>query len=419
MTKTKIALLLGVFILSFFACRQTQRVSTYNLAHLYNPQQRFLNPVYNLRHVSADQSILRLEIPSDELLFVRESREEHLTARFRLHCMLFDSFESKQMIDSVQKTFRDTLSSSDPYLISREVSIALNAGLSGVLLITLEDLNRRISDTYMMPVDKSSPMAPGFFTMTVQAHTHSFPFFASVNQTISLGYADSTSFSMRVDYFGHIQQIPLPPSVNIEDSHVYSPAKPALNSFRLDFTRGAASFSPAQEGIYHLYEPGNPQHGFVILVNDTGFPAMIAAGALVRPLRYISSRDEFEALLTYPDARLATERFWTRSAGNPDRSAELRRRYYTRAEQANVLFSSFVQGWQSDRGMIYIIFGPPQRVYRTDRTETWYYPEGVNIPAVQFSFHKWDNPFSSNHFILERNTMHRSAWNQAVNVWRR
>ena len=38
--------------------------------------------------------------------------------------------------------------------------------------------------------------------------------------------------------------------------------------------------------------------------------------------------------------------------------------YFRRIHYSNSAFSSLIKGWQSDRGMLYVIFGPPDEVER-------------------------------------------------------
>ena len=53
--------------------------------------------------------------------------------------------------------------------------------------------------------------------------------------------------------------------------------------------------------------------------------------------------------------------------------------YYARVEYAKKNFQSFLEGWRTDRGMVYIRFGPPQNVERhpfdsdNKQYEIWYY----------------------------------------------
>ena len=45
---------------------------------------------------------------------------------------------------------------------------------------------------------------------------------------------------------------------------------------------------------------------------------------------------------------------------------ELMDEYYRRVSYANENFEGWKEGWETDRGMIYILFGPPDQVERTN-----------------------------------------------------
>ena len=74
------------------------------------------------------------------------------------------------------------------------------------------------------------------------------------------------------------------------------------------------------------------------------------------------------------------KKLWKRRDPTPDTIVnELMNEYYKRVAYANTHFDSFIDGWQTDRGMIYIIFGPPDDIEHSvlsqiqNTTEIWYY----------------------------------------------
>ena len=74
------------------------------------------------------------------------------------------------------------------------------------------------------------------------------------------------------------------------------------------------------------------------------------------------------------------KKLWKRRDPTPDTAVnELMNEYYKRVAYANIHFDSFVDGWETDMGMIYIIFGVPDDIERSilsqvqNTTELWYY----------------------------------------------
>jgi GWxTD domain-containing protein len=71
-------------------------------------------------------------------------------------------------------------------------------------------------------------------------------------------------------------------------------------------------------------------------------------------------RNTFKALKNDDEREQFIEQFWLRRDPDPDTDAnEYREEYYQRIAYANEHFSSGIPGWKTDRGRIYIMFGPP------------------------------------------------------------
>jgi GWxTD domain-containing protein len=71
-------------------------------------------------------------------------------------------------------------------------------------------------------------------------------------------------------------------------------------------------------------------------------------------------RKTFNALKTDDEREQFIEQFWLRRDPDPDTDVnEYREEYYQRIAYANEHFTSGIPGWKTDRGRIYIMFGPP------------------------------------------------------------
>jgi len=83
----------------------------------------------------------------------------------------------------------------------------------------------------------------------------------------------------------------------------------------------------------------------------------------IRQMRYITTRDEMELIQTAPDEsekQKRFEEFWKKIDPTPysDRN-EAFDDYYSKINFANQKFKAFQEGWLSDMGMVYVIFGSP------------------------------------------------------------
>jgi GWxTD domain-containing protein len=114
----------------------------------------------------------------------------------------------------------------------------------------------------------------------------------------------------------------------------------------------------------------------------------------------------------------AVDKFWLNKINSNERARNLIINYYSRVQLANDLFTSHVEGWKTDRGLISIIFGSPNYVRKNKHYETWIYGNDHNSNTIKFTFEKIKNPFSSNDFFLKRSYAYKTPWYIAVENWR-
>jgi GWxTD domain-containing protein len=80
----------------------------------------------------------------------------------------------------------------------------------------------------------------------------------------------------------------------------------------------------------------------------------------VRHLITDPEREIFRKLKTDEEREQFIEQFWLRRDPDPDTSEnEFREEHWRRIAYANEHFTSGIPGWKTDRGRIYIVFGPP------------------------------------------------------------
>jgi len=151
---------------------------------------------------------------------------------------------------------------------------------------------------------------------------------------------------------------------------------------------------------------------------------------MIPPLAYLASAEEMYRMKAADRPKSALDDFWISCGGNIDKARELIRIYYTRVLYSNYYFTSYKEGWRTERGMIYIIYGPPDKVYKTNDGESWGYRKPsiksswgtryrVKEDYLYFNFKKKDNIFSDNDFFISRSETLITLWDQAVASWRK
>ena len=137
-----------------------------------------------------------------------------------------------------------------------------------------------------------------------------------------------------------------------------------------------------------------------------GAPTSVAdLNLAIEQLKYIAKKEEYDELINAADDEKINKfkEFWhDHDPTVGTEKNELMNEYYRRIEYTNKNFSGFREGWMSDMGMIYIIFGTPGDIERHpfDRDskpwEVWYYytlnRQFIFVDATGFGDFRLSNP---------------------------
>ncbi len=132
---------------------------------------------------------------------------------------------------------------------------------------------------------------------------------------------------------------------------------------------------------------------------------------LEQDVAYIITKEEraaFKQMTTDEERYEFIEQFWLRRDPNPDTLAnENREEHYRRIAYANERFSSGKPGWKTDRGRIYIMFGPPDSIDSEHGGGEIIRPfrEGggrsVTHPFIKWRYRHLEGPDLGNEVIIE------------------
>lgn len=192
---------------------------------------------------------------------------------------------------------------------------------------------------------------------------------------------------------------------------------------------------PLERGVYQLalavWGPGQePTEAtaagaikYFVVVGPT-FPRPTLVRDLVDASGYLARRNEQAALDTLREQQellAAFDRFWISITRDRDRAVRSMRTYFGRIEEANRLFSSYKEGWKTDRGMVYAVFGPPESVEKKPEAEIWYYNLSGASQGNVFEFRRVFFARASlaiEDYLLRRSTAYEASWDRMVEKWR-
>lgn len=158
-------------------------------------------------------------------------------------------------------------------------------------------------------------------------------------------------------------------------------------------------------------------------VKSENFPQIKTPRELALPLIYIMKEDEYNELLqikSEDSLKSAIDAYWLRNIRNTLKAKRILQLYYERVEQANLQFSNYKEGWKTDRGMIYILFGPPLYKDSGFGEMTWFYEfdSGNRNPSIYFEDTRYGNvKFPFQNFVLQRSSALFNLQYRQIQSW--
>ncbi|MGA2260315.1 MAG: GWxTD domain-containing protein [Acidobacteriota bacterium] len=121
---------------------------------------------------------------------------------------------------------------------------------------------------------------------------------------------------------------------------------------------------------------------------------------LKEDVAYIITDEEraaFQRLQTNEEREQFIIQFWQRRNPTPqDPGNKFKEEHYRRLAYTNEHFASSVPGWATDRGRIYILYGPPDKVEDSFNLQRWHYRhiDGIGDDIVfEFVHPNYSNEF--------------------------
>ena len=374
-----------------------------------------LNPVFWVYHKNSQTTQLFFKTNSRELVYNRRETAD-FTASISISYRVWTIDDIKQVVDTGTVHLMDVNNEQKLKEITGTIELRLPEGKNYKLKVDFSDKKRNATSSTTFYVYKKDRINRQNFLVTNPKNNKIFlsPY---LNETkIRVQSRMNAGLKMQVRVYNREFTLAPPPF-----------AEPKIQQFKYEADSiyylslndtGVVDLSLPKIGFIHLVLDTSKHEGVTLFSVSKYFPRLAAAEDLVDPLRFLCSSDEFKALKSAQDKKAVIDRFWLDKAGTNDKGRELIRGYYSRAEYANKNFSSYTEGWKTDRGMIYLIFGEPSAIDRTEDNETWIYGDRFNSTSLRFNFIKVENPFSANDYYLQRLITYKPEWYRAVDTWR-
>lgn len=414
--KTFLNILLFLLIFGIFsACvTYTTTISNRNIADIYRPNSTPLHPDYKIYHKNDSSSLLIARFFPLELLFNQANEQQSFNARMKLHYRIFNSYSDMTLSDSASITYLLDKKNIDNEFITH-LPVKMVKGKKYLIYIVATDILRKRSSSTFLEVDKTNEdNDQNFSLISTDVQLPFFRNFFRKEEKIGIRYNKKAVDSLLFYYYSTNANLPPPPFSTIPIVG-FNPEADSI--WKLPLNRDL-TLKPEKEGLYFCKVDTVAKTGITILNFGEDYPRIKKPRNLLEPLQYLCSSKEYKKITTQKNAKLALDGFWLKAGRTKERAKELIRIYYSRVKFANLYFSSFTQGWRTDRGMIYVIYGPPTQVFKKDNSETWVYGTSQNLKRINFSFHKIENPYTTEYYQLKRIPSYRTSWFEAIDSWR-
>lgn len=408
------------------SCRPTQQsVDSKDLSYLYNPTLNPINPRYNVINQSDESSVLSIKFFSADLFFSEANPQGVPKAMMLVTVKLYNISQGRLLADTAVYNIDIVKEEGRPeYVYS--IPLMVNTGTEYMAEIRILDRLRLKVVQAFVPFNTLS--YNNRYNFRAQGHFGKNELFNPVvreNEFVNLVYGRTPIDSIFITYYKPFKEIPYPPSMLLPERTLdYEPeqvvAIPYSDTLPMMFPN---------EGIYLCTTGRDLKEGYTFLNMGSSYPAITSPETMIEPLGYLASVDEIDALRSAAKPKVAIDDFWIKCGGNVERARELIRIYYTRVLYSNYYFTSYKEGWRTERGMIYIIYGPPDKVYKTSEGENWGYRKPViksswggrytvSEDYLFFNFKMRDSYYSNNDYYLSRSETLVTFWDQAILSWR-
>ena len=408
-------LLLILLAVTGCVSKPQQETARSNMAFLYNPSSSPLHPEFIVYHEARTQSRLYIKVYPVEILFNQTNAEETYQARLEINYVLNEIIEGKEselVADSNTTEFVLNMDEVKNVFVAN-LPIRTLEGKKYMLKVTTTDMLRRKGTSNYIHVDRSTVNTAQNYMVTGANGHPSFDRVFQSGEYFNVQYNRKGVDTVYIKYYQEQTPLPRPPVTN-------------LSSTRPDFIPDSIFANPYSDtaryllpgkGMYHIQVDPRQLGGLTLFNFGDNYPRVATVTDMIGPMAYLASSVEFNELMNQTNMKLSVDNFWLESAGNVQTARELIRVYYNRVFFANYFFTSYKEGWKTDRGMMFIVYGPPNILTKKGDTEIWVYYRKKSRDPLQFTFTRHVSPYTQNDFLLERNFVN-SMWVQAVRDWR-
>lgn len=366
-----------------------QALREINFSYLYNMAESYSFSMQPVRKSGGWDVFYRLQL--------KDSSSS--TSRFVIEWELRESFSSDKgiMVESVSRSDSQNQIDGKASLPVQSSEILLIANIRDSLTSRSRIFYRLLEPDY--PINGYLSNAS-----TGELHTESY---VPTGERVSIRDFEQQVF---VSYFNDAF-----PAASPVFSDAMAQVAQAIEADSVFFADPDGAYSFGKEGLYLVQMDTTASSGFAFRVEDD-YPKYSKLQSLYGPMVYITTKPEYERLKSAGTNKKAFDKVILGITRDAERARNFMRAYFRRVVMANTFFTSYKEGWKTDRGMVCIIFGLPEEVSMSEDSEVWKYDNDQH--KLSFTFVRSATLFDPDNFVLHRDRKYQRIWYETVDLWR-
>lgn len=351
---------------------------------LLNTNYWYNNPAIRFEHKIA-------QLDSEIHLFIRL---QGLSKDVEVNYLIQDDFEDPNHKDF--EIFEIDSISRDGGNVSYKLTFDLQE--SSVLVAYFQHNNQVFYYPIILDVERN-PFPPFYFL-----DENSNPEFGkAISSESKMSFLNEPSTAVAFQYLENFPPAD-PPMGNVQ---IVSP------SLEIDSVLSLPSGGLSPNYFYFIQQDTFSNVGLTVYCAPSYFPKQRKLDELITPLTYITKQSELNKITKGSDPKKAFDNFWLKTYSTSNSARAAIRSFYNKISISNAFFTDYKEGWKTDRGIIFIVFGPPDSVSRFNNAEIWTYADGI-----EFEFRVLSNLFARELFVLKKDPKYSERWIERVKTLR-
>lgn len=369
---------------------------------MYNPSSSVVNPQIATAVLSENEADVFFRIRTQE---IKNALANPLNKEFGLYVKYYlrraDDFH---IVDTASMRF--SFNVLDGEYVYGHFKIGIRENIRYKLVVDFVNMQYNVRKRLLCDIKNTQGFHDGNFMVKTLSGEILFSNVVRSGQPIRV-FGPRNKETVDVEYYAQKPYVPLSPywssslkSATIPDS-----------VFRYRFGDTISFEAP---GLYALGSTQKNDKFGIVVTKNLMYPNVTTVADMLEPMKLICTGREYELIDSSSNTKKSVDAFWLGLSKNEKNAKEQIRVFYSRVALSNMLFASSDEGWRTDRGMIYIMLGPPTVVNITPTSEEWSYGSGQQ--SMVFTFENYSG--LRNDFSLLRSNTYQSIWQQVLATWR-